>query len=85
MPLYHIGCCPINATIYAGTINREGDLWVSQSDATEEALAAVRDHLMIKALGENSSYYGYEWTKKDGTVVELSVKIKPPKEGSPDA
>lgn len=80
MAQYHVGCSPITGTIYAGTLNKKGNLWVNKSDATEEAIASVRDHLENKAHEEKSDFYGYEWTKKDGAVVVLSVKIKPPKE-----
>ena len=80
MAQYHVGCGPFTGTIYAGTLNKNGNLWVYKSDATEEAIAAVRDHLVYKAHEEKSDFYGYEWKKKDGTVVVLSVKIKPPKE-----
>lgn len=80
MAQYHVGCSPITGTIYAGTVNKKGDSWLNKSDATEEAVAAVRDHLEIKANEEKTTFYGYEWSKKDGTVIQLSVKIKPPKE-----
>lgn len=78
MAQYHVGCSPITGTIYAGTVNKKGDSWLNKSDATEEAVAAVRDHLVMKAQEDKSSFFGYEWTKKNGTIVELSVKIKLP-------
>ena len=80
MAQYHVGCSLITGTIYAGTVNKKGDLWLNKSDVTEEALASVRDHLEMKAREEKTTFYGYEWSKKDGTVIQLSVKIKPPKE-----
>jgi len=80
MAEYHVGTTWLTNTIYAGTLNKKGDMWVNRSDVTEEALAAVRDRLEQKAKDEEKSFFGYEWTKKDGTVVQLMVKIKPPKE-----
>ena len=80
MAQYHVGCSPITATIYAGTINKKGDSWVNKNDVTEEALASVRDHLVIKAMEAKQSLFGYAWTKKDGTEITLSVQIDKPKE-----
>ena len=80
MAQYHIGCSPISGTIYAGTLNKNGNMWVNKSDATEEALASVRDHLEQKTNEEHKTTFGYEWTKKDGTVIQLLVKIVEQKE-----
>lgn len=37
---------------------------------------AVRDFLMGLAERNNSNTYGYEWTRKDGKVVELRATLK---------
>ena len=47
--------------------------WENRED---EILCAVRDFLYEKAMENGSSDFGYEWTRKDGTIVELRVTIK---------
>jgi hypothetical protein len=76
MAEYHVGCSGITGTIYAGTVKKNGKEWLNKSDVTEEAIAAVRDHITNKASMEKSDFYGYEWTRKDGKKVVLSVSIK---------
>ena len=76
MAEYHVSCSEITGTIYAGTVKKNGKEWLNKSDVTEEAIAAVRDHLTNKAFMEKSDFYGYEWTRKDGKKVTLSVSIK---------
>ena len=76
MAVYHVGCSEITGTIYTGTLKKNGIEWLNKADATDEAIAAVRDHLTNKALQEKSNFYGYEWTRKDGKKVVLSVSIK---------
>ena len=76
MAEYHVGCSEITGTIYAGTVKKNGIQWLNKSDVTEEAVGAVRDHLTNKAFLNNSDFYGYEWTRKDGKKVVLSVSIK---------
>jgi hypothetical protein len=39
MAKYHVGC-GITA-IYAGTLNKKGDMWINKSDVTDEAFSAV--------------------------------------------
>lgn len=36
----------------------------------------MRDYLYAEAIRENHTVHGYEWTTKDGEVVELLVKIR---------
>ena len=76
MAEYHVGCSEIAGTIYAGTVKKNGKEWLNKSDVTDEAVGAVRDHLTNKAFLEKSDFYGYEWTRKDGKKVVLSVSIK---------
>ncbi len=84
MAQYHVGCGPISGAIYAGTLNKKGDMWLNKTDVTEEALASVRDHLEYQAQKEKQSTFGYEWTKKNGTVVQLLIKILSPQEETND-
>ena len=43
MAEYHVGCGI--TSIYAGTLNKKGTLWLHKSDVTEEALNCVFDYL----------------------------------------
>lgn len=79
MAEYHIGCGAFG--IYAGTLNsRNKNMWQNKTECTDEAICAVRDYLVQKLLGgldcEKATSSGYEWTLKDGRIVELRVTIK---------
>ena len=75
---YHVGAGCFG--IYAGTINKKGDLWKNKTECTDEAINAVRDYMVQELLGglncTKASSSGYEWTLKDGRIVELRVTIK---------
>lgn len=78
MAEYHVGCGAF--AIYAGTLNsRNKSLWQNKTECTDEALCAVRDYMVQECLGGLNSEKtkgGYEWTLKDGRVVELCVMIR---------
>ena len=78
MAEYHIGCGAFG--IYAGTLNsRNKSLWQNKSECTDEAMNAVRDYMVQELLGGfdgDKATGAYEWTLKDGRVVELRVSIK---------
>lgn len=78
MAEYHVACCTFG--IYAGTLNsRNKSLWQNKTECTDEAINAVRDYMMIDLLGGidgDQTTGAYEWTLKDGRVVELRVSIK---------
>ena len=78
MAEYHIGCGAFG--IYAGTLNsRNKNLWQNKTECTEEALCAVRDHMIAQLLGgiecDKAKTGGYRWMLKDGRVVELRISI----------
>lgn len=77
MAEYHVGCGVFG--IYAGTLNKKGDLWQNKSDVTEEALGAVRDYMVNELLGgydcEKTNKNGYGWKLKDGRIVKLEISI----------
>ena len=81
MAQYHVGCSPITGTIYAGTLNKKGDMWLNKSDVTEEAQRSVCESLYMKAISEKKDQFGYEWDKPDGSKVQLFVKIIQANEG----
>ena len=42
MAEYHVGCGAFG--IYAGTLNKKGDMWVNKSEVTDEAYKAVAQY-----------------------------------------
>lgn len=79
MAEYHVGCGAFG--IYAGTLEpKNKSMWRNKSDVTEEAIEAVRDHMVMKLLGgfdcSKASSSGWAWKLKDGRIVELRVTIK---------
>ena len=76
---YHVGCGAF--AIYAGTLNsRNKNLWQNKTECTDEAINAVRDYMVQELLGGfdccKAESSGYEWTLKDGRIVELRIGIK---------
>ena len=75
---YHVGAGCFG--IYAGTINKKGDLWQNKTECTDEAINAVRDYMVQELLGglnctkASSAAMNGHW--KDGRIVELRVTIK---------
>lgn len=78
MAEYHVGTGCFG--IYAGTLNKKGNLWQNKTECTDEALCAVRDYMVQELLGgtgcSKATTGGYEWDLKDGRKVELRVTIK---------
>lgn len=79
MAEYHVGCGAF--AIYAGTLNSKNkSLWQNKTECTDEAINAVRDYMVDNCLGgircSKANSGGYEWTLKDGRIVELRVTIK---------
>lgn len=78
MSEYHVGCGLF--AIYAGTLNKDKTVWKNKTECTNEAINAVRDFMVQELLGgfdcRNGNTGAYEWTLKDGRIVELRVTIK---------
>lgn len=78
MAEYHVGCGMF--AIYAGTLNKNKTMWLNKTECTDEAIGSVRDYMVQELLGgfgcEKAKSSGYEWTLKDGRIVELRVTIK---------
>ena len=55
MAEYHVGC-GITA-IYAGTLNKKGNMWVNKSDVTDEAFNAVAQYCLEHNEAMNFDYY----------------------------
>ena len=73
---YHVGAGEITGEIYAGVLTKDGKSWRNRSLVTDEAICAVRDHLVNQMKQSNQDWFGYEWSRKDGKKVVLSVTVK---------
>lgn len=79
-PEYHVSA-GLFGEIYAGTLMSKKDgkpqEWRNKSTVTDEAICAVRDHIVSECLDEKNGKMqgGYEWTRKDGKTVKLIVKV----------
>ena len=66
----------ITGEIYAGVLSKDGKTWRNRSLVTDEAICAVRDHLINQMEQNKQAWFGYEWTRKDGKKVVLSLSVK---------
>lgn len=41
-----IGCSPLSGRIYAGKLNKKGDVWLTKTDVTNECCGAVIEHVL---------------------------------------
>lgn len=73
---YHVGTGEITGEIYAGVLSKDSKSWRNHSIVTDEAICAVRDHLINQMDQSNKCWFGYEWSRKDGKKVVLSITIK---------
>lgn len=76
MAVYHVGAGEITGEIYAGVLAKDLKSWRNKAIVTDEAICAVRDHLINQANQNKQDWFGYEWSRKDGKKVVLSVVIK---------
>lgn len=56
MAEYHVGCGAF--AIYAGTLNKSGNLWRTKSEVTEEAINAVALYLLENEEAVEFKYKG---------------------------
>lgn len=54
MAEYHVGCGV--TAIFAGTLNKKGDMWVQKSDVTDEAFSAVALYCLEHKTAMNFDY-----------------------------
>lgn len=71
-----VDCSPITNTLRIGRLGKARAHLLEWEDREDEILCAVRDFLCEKARINGSPDFGYEWTRKDGKIVELRVMIK---------
>jgi hypothetical protein len=56
MAEYHVGCGITG--IFAGTLNKKGDMWTRKSDVTDEAINAVAQFLLEHEEALEFDYQG---------------------------
>lgn len=74
MAEYHVGCGMFG--IYAGTLMPNKKEWKNKSQVTDEAIEAVRDYLFDEFIKNDKTEGGYEWKRKDGRIVQLTISVK---------
>ena len=56
MANYHVGC-GITA-IFAGTLNKKGNMWLNKSDVTDEAMSSVAQYCLEHDEAMEFNYQG---------------------------
>lgn len=56
MAEYHVGCGVF--AIYAGTLNKKGDMWLHKSEVTDEAFNAVAQYCLEHNEAMDFDYRG---------------------------
>lgn len=69
MAEYHVGCGVF--AIYAGTLNKKGDMWLHKSDVTDEAFCAVANYCLEHNEAMNFDYKGKRYRLE---VTEIKSK-----------
>ena len=72
MAEYHVGFNSENGSILGGTKTKTGK-WQNKSEVTEEAMAAVRDHLLYLTARENKAI-SYGWQYPNGKTILLKLE-----------
>lgn len=79
-----VGTSPLTGTVYIGRVDTSGTRWLEKRECNDEALEAVRDHLVCRMEKYNeeaekedpkTGYFGYEWVTRDGRTVTLRVTV----------
>lgn len=88
---YMVAHSTLTNTIYAGVTNKDETGWLEHTDVTEQAIEAVRDYAVQKLVDkyykdskenpdcEKPTAMSFQWKRKDGAVVTLSVHVELPK------
>ena len=71
-----IDCSPLTNTLRIGRVGKARTHLLEWEEREDEILCAVRDFLYQKAVENNAETFGYQWTRKDGKIVELRVTVK---------
>lgn len=68
MTEYHVGCGIMG--IYAGTLNKKGDMWLHKSDVTSEAFNAVAQYCLEHDEAMNFNFRGKRY-RLEVTEIKL--------------
>lgn len=77
MAEYHVGCG--FAGIYAGVLNKKGDMWLRKSDVTNEVLGSAAQRLLTNHTEFRFQYNGESYVlkvEKQDTDNEYEVDIQ---------
>ena len=69
MAEYHIGCGI--TTIWAGTLNKKGDMWLHKSNVTDEAFNAVAQYCL-----EHNEAMDFDFRGKRYRLAVTEIKSK---------
>lgn len=78
MPEYHVGCGL--QYIYAGKLNKAKTEWTDKSEVTQEAYAAVFQHIKEEMEAHKVLGRTYKFNFRNGVALEVKCKIDKPKE-----
>lgn len=74
MAEYHVGCGAFG--IYAGTVNKKGNMWLNKTEVTEEATHAVAQHVKQEMMSEKKSTRTDKFNFVDGSVLIAKYEIQ---------
>lgn len=70
MAEYHVGCGI--AGIYAGTVNKKGNMWQNKSCVTDEALDAVAGYLVMNNKELRFSYNNEQYVMRVEKMEDIT-------------
>lgn len=71
MPEYHVGCGI--SGIYAGTVNKKGDMWKNKSCVTQEAIQSVIAYMYFE-IPKGKNAYALATRMRSGDYVRLTIE-----------
>lgn len=74
MSEYHVGCGI--AGIYAGTLNKKGDMWVNKSLVTNEVLSAAFEYLYMNIKEFRATINDVEYAMRIVPITEPQADTK---------
>lgn len=77
MAEYHVGCGLVG--IYAGTLKKQGRLWMNKSNVTDEALSAVAQFLLLHNEAFEFDYSGKSYRL---AVSEIESEVSSEKDSN---
>ena len=75
MANYHVGCGI--AGIYAGTLNKKGDMWINKSLVTNEVLSCAFDYLYSNEKEFRATINDVEYAMRIVPITEPQEEVEP--------